>query len=80
MPNLVLYGMESCMFCQKVRQYLQEEGIEVPVKEIQEDSAARDELMAIGGKTQVPCLVIDGEPLYESLDIIEWFKNNWSRV
>lgn len=31
----------------------------------------------IGGKTQVPCLVIDGKPLYESLDIIEWLKTNY---
>ena len=35
-----------------------------------------EELIKIGGKPQVPCLVIDGKALYESLDIIEWFKRN----
>ncbi|WP_373454247.1 glutathione S-transferase N-terminal domain-containing protein [Halanaerobium congolense] len=27
-------------------------------------------------KRQVPCLFIDGEPLYESSDIINWLKSN----
>ena len=29
-----------------------------------------------GGKRQVPCLFIDGKPLYESSDIIAWFEQN----
>lgn len=28
------------------------------------------------GKRQVPCLFIDGKPLYESSDIIAWFEQN----
>ena len=31
---------------------------------------------AKGGKRQVPCLFIDGKPLYESSDIIAWFEQN----
>ena len=31
-------------------------------------------LIENGGKEQVPCLFIDGKPLYESLDIIDWLK------
>ncbi len=47
------------------------------MKDTMKDPAARAELAKIGGKTQVPCLVIDGKPLYESLDIIEWLKTNY---
>ena len=36
------------------------------------EPGVRDELIAIGGKGQVPCLVIDGQPLYESDDIIQY--------
>ncbi len=36
----------------------------------------RQALLDVGGKTQVPCLVIDGKALYESNDIIEWLKEN----
>ncbi|MBS4843870.1 MAG: glutathione S-transferase domain-containing protein, partial [Collinsella sp.] len=33
-------------------------------------------LIAVGGKRQVPCLFIDGKPLYESSDIIAWVQEN----
>jgi glutaredoxin len=53
--------------------------ISIPLKDIHEDSASMKELKRIGGKTQVPCLVIDGKALYESENIVEWFKKNWPR-
>ena len=34
------------------------------------------ELIRVGGKQQVPCLFIDGKPMYESLDIVEWLRAN----
>ena len=37
---------------------------------------AAKELIQVGGKQQVPCLFIDGKPLYESLDIIRWLEEN----
>ena len=33
-------------------------------------------LIEHGGKEQVPCLFIDGKPLYESLDIIAWLEEH----
>jgi len=38
--------------------------------------AIRAELIEIGGKGQVPCLVHNGKPLYESTDIINWLAQN----
>lgn len=58
---------------------MQQAGIKIPMKDILKDPANRQELVKIGGKGQVPCLVIDGKPLYESLDIIEWFKVNYKK-
>jgi glutaredoxin len=46
------------------------------LKNIREDPEARKELISIGGKEQVPCLFIDGNPLYESADIINWLEEN----
>jgi len=43
---------------------------------VQESSESREELISIGGQSQIPCLVIDGKALYESDDIIEWLKEN----
>jgi glutaredoxin len=66
----------GCPYCQRVRDFLNKKKIKVPMKDIHENPLWRDELIKIGGKTQVPCLVIDGKALYESGDIIEWFKKN----
>jgi len=76
-PNLILYHFEGCPFCQKVRNYLSQQSITIPMKDIKLDPQARHELLEVGGKTQVPCLFIDGKPMYESGDIIEWFKTSW---
>ena len=69
----------ACPYCQRVRDYLGKKGITVPMKDTLENPAFLDELIKIGGKAQVPCLVIDGKALYESLDIIEWFKKNYQQ-
>jgi glutaredoxin len=77
MPQLALYHNVGCPYCQRVKDFLDKAGIEVPMKDIHANPAFRDELIKIGGKPQVPCLVIDGAALYESLDIIDWFKKNY---
>ena len=79
MPELTLYFMPSCAYCQKVIKYLEQNDISVPMKNTSANSQIRQELLAIGGKTQVPCLVIDGKPLFESDDIIQWFKTNYRK-
>ena len=56
---------------------MKENNISFPIKDVSASSEIREELLAVGGKTQVPCLVIDGKALYESDDIIQWLKNNW---
>ena len=74
--TLVLYYFESCPFCQKVLRFLAANHIDIPKKDTHADASAKEELLSVGGKTQVPCLFIDGKPLYESDDIINWFKAN----
>ena len=35
-----------------------------------------DRLFSETGRRTTPCLFIDGKPMFESEDIIEWLKNN----
>ena len=77
--ELTLYHFDMCPFCVKVNQYLTQNSIQIPMKNILTDSQAKLELLEIGGKTQVPCLVIDGKALYESDDIINWLEQNYSK-
>lgn len=76
MEDLKLFIMETCPFCQKVVKFLDEKGIDVEMLDINKDPKNKEELKRNGGKVQVPMLSIDGKPLYESDDIIEWFKKN----
>jgi len=78
MSELILYYKPTCPYCIKVLHFLEQNDISVPLKNINENSLNRQELIDIGGKGQVPCLVIDGKALalYESDDIIQWFKES----
>lgn len=74
--NLELYYFDSCPFCQKVFRYMEQKGIEVTTRNIYEDDEAYRTLREVGGKIQVPCLMIDGRAMYESDDIIAWMEEN----
>lgn len=71
LSNLTLYFKPTCPFCLKVLAYMEQQDIACEMRDTRQPGV-RDELVAIGGKGQVPCLVIDGEPLYESDDIIAY--------
>ena len=77
--NLTLYHFETCPYCQRVRRYITENHIDISWKDIWLNPEYREELIKIGGKSQVPCLVIDGKALYESLNIIKWLKTNFKK-
>ena len=79
MKQLTLYHFAGCPYCQRVKDFLNEKHIHIPMKDIHETPSFGDELIKIGGKAQVPCLVVDGKALYESMDIIEWFKKNYEK-
>ena len=76
MHDYVLYVYESCPYCRKVFRYMEQAGITLPVKDAR-DPAVAAELVAIGGKQQVPCLAIDGKAMYESDDIIRYLEENY---
>ncbi|WP_194847134.1 glutaredoxin family protein [Candidatus Neptunochlamydia vexilliferae] len=76
MGILTLYYKPSCPYCKKVLKFLKKNEREIPLKNIDEDPKAEEELLHLGGKVQVPCLFIDGKPLYESKEIIDWLSNN----
>jgi glutaredoxin len=76
MPSLVLYQFKGCPYCERVTEYLKRRRITVPMRDILTDPGDLEELIRIGGKRQVPCLVIDGKALYESEEIIRWFEKH----
>ncbi|MBR3157693.1 MAG: glutathione S-transferase N-terminal domain-containing protein [Atopobiaceae bacterium] len=73
--KLELYYYPECPYCQRVLTAMRKnhwQGIEL--KNIHADPVADATLVRVGGKHQVPCLFVDGDPMYESLDIIAWLE------
>lgn len=69
LENSTLYYSETCPFCKRVLRFMEKANITCNLKSTDDNNNA-EELIKIGGKKQVPCLVTNGEPLYESVDII----------
>ncbi len=75
--KLELFMFETCPFCRRVLNYLEESGrTDVELHNIRQNEADRRRLIEVGGVEQVPCLFVDGVPMYESLDIIAWLKEH----
>ncbi len=74
--TLELYKFDTCPYCRRVFDVIDRLGLEIPRRDIRTDPEALATLIQVGGKRQVPCLFIDGKPLYESGDIIAWLETN----
>ncbi len=78
-----LFHFNTCPFCIKVRLALWSMGLKVPLKNIKLNPNNKAELVAGGGKKQVPCLRIQSADggvawLYESTDIINYLKTEFA--
>ncbi len=71
--NMILYYKPSCPYCRKVTAFMEDNGIEMEMRDTREgDNLA--ELTKLTGKTQVPCLVVGGDPMLESDAIIAYLE------
>lgn len=76
---LTMYVKTGCPFCAKALAKVDELGIEVEQKNIADEGVA-EELIARGGKRQVPYLV-DADrdvDMYESDDIVAYLDEHYS--
>lgn len=76
--NLTLYVRTGCPFCAKVLRTGEELGIPFNLKNVADPGVA-DELIASGGKLQMPYLVDEdaGVEMYESDDIIAYLREHY---
>jgi glutaredoxin len=76
---LTLYVKTGCPFCHRVLSAGTELGVSFEEKNIADDAVAA-ELIARGGKRQVPYLVdsVRNVEMYESGDIVEYLKKHHS--
>jgi len=71
--DTVLFIRSNCMFSTNAMAALGNLQIDsIAVRNVSEDAAALDDLVAIAGKGQAPCLVVGGKPRHEAADIITY--------
>ncbi len=65
MPNLArklkLYSAEWCADCRNAKRFLDEQGVDYELVEIDKDEQAARLLEERTGKRGIPCLLIDGD-------------------
>jgi glutaredoxin len=81
--RMALYHFHTCPYCRKVRRDIRLLGLNIEQRDIKQDRARRDELVAGGGKKQVPCLRVteaDGAVrwIYESRDISRYLTSRFA--
>jgi glutaredoxin 3 len=77
LKGLVLYKTDACPYCIRVLRVINQLQVEILIRDTRRNRKWRDDLQRRTNRTQVPCLFIDGEPMFESNDIIAWIKNEY---
>lgn len=72
--ELVLYKYDACPFCRRVMAVIEEHALPVVYRDTRENPHYRQQLIELTGKTQVPCLLIDGQPMLESKEIVQYLQ------
>ncbi|WP_121820325.1 glutathione S-transferase N-terminal domain-containing protein [Halostella salina] len=80
MPNLELYELAGCPYCAKVKDKLDELGLDYESHMVPSSHSERTEVEQVSGQTGVPVLVdsdhgVEGMP--ESDDIVEYLEETY---
>jgi len=83
MSELVLYELEGCPYCAKVKRKLDELGLEYESRMVPRSHADREEVERVSGQTGVPVLVdeehgVEGMP--ESDDIVRYLDETYGQA
>ena len=76
---MILYYKPTCPYCQKVLAFAGQQNIIFDLRNIDADATAAEELIAKGGKQQVPYLIDEskGVAMYGSDDIVTYLAHNY---
>jgi glutaredoxin 3 len=80
MSELILYELEGCPYCSKVKNKLSELGLEYESRMVPRSHSQRDTVKEISGQTGVPVLIdedhgVEGMP--ESDDIVAYLEETY---
>ena len=81
--QMVLYQFRMCPYCVKVRHAIKRLSLNIEAHDVLREAAAREQLLAGGGKVKVPCLRITNDQgketwMYESTDIVRYLHQHFA--
>lgn len=74
--NLELFYFEECPYCQLVLAKIKDLKIKLDYLNTRTNPEAKKRLQTDTGRSTVPCLYINGKPMFESKDIANWLGKN----
>ena len=80
MPELILYELQGCPYCAKVKDKLADLDLEYESQMVPSAHAERTEVEAVSGQTGVPVLVDEEhgiEGMAESDDIVDYLEETY---
>ena len=77
MKNIKLYYSDMCPYCTGIVKHIKENNLDIELMNATKDMDLQKEIYLVGGKSQVPMLSIDGQPMYESSDIMRWIEEKF---
>ena len=75
---LALYKYDACPFCQRVFRAIDALEISVEYRDIRTDSEHLRTLRDRTGRSSVPCMFIDDEPMFESAEVVAWLHEQFT--
>ena len=82
MSNLILYELEGCPFCAKVKSKLDDLDLEYESRMVPRSHDERTEVKEVSGQTGVPVLVDEDngvEGMHESDDIVAYLERTYGK-
>ena len=80
LPSMVLYQFPECPYCKRVLHAIDSLSLDIPQRNTRKNPEWRTDLRRRTGRTQVPCLFIEGNAMFESLDIVAYLERNHADI
>lgn len=61
MPSVTIYTTPACVYCKMTKAFFKENNVAYEEKDVSQDAAARDEMIAKSNQMGVPVTNVDGE-------------------
>ncbi|MEK7578120.1 MAG: glutaredoxin domain-containing protein [Patescibacteria group bacterium] len=61
MPKITIYTTPTCAYCKMTKVYFKEHNVQYEERDVSQDAAARDEMIAKSNQMGVPVIDVDGQ-------------------